>query len=405
MTVKRAVTKKPVIVLLALAIGAPLLAFLPTGQDPETTDWAAAVKNACTSRRYGIRLAAARNIAAGGEPAIRAVVAWTEANGRNALPDTLAEKIAKAKTTDAAVVEVLWSWATDREFYWRSYAFLGLANRAPDLPDDRDRLTDLFVKHRDDPAWLVRVHARFGLHLLSVDPVVLGNVYASPDDDPRIASKLSGLLLESGVNAPLQPLLDALADERTFLGVPWGALRAKEAHQLLRQALGDAHPMANGEPIEDKIAAVTAIRDAMQKEWAPAPLQIPAIATDPEVPFVGGFEVQSCRNGDVHLQWTGDGRIYTGIDGRFLVQLPASTWDALQQERTELQLEPAHGVLICDNIRLQWDAPAVHSRVAPAAMPAPTKEWLGRLASALADADKPDLAAALREAIDQFGSR
>ena len=62
-------------VLVALAVASPLLALLPLGQDP-AADWPKEVERACTSPRYGLRLAAARKVAKGGGAAVPAIVAW-----------------------------------------------------------------------------------------------------------------------------------------------------------------------------------------------------------------------------------------------------------------------------------------------------------------------------------------
>lgn len=387
---------KAVYVLFFLAIAAPLLALFPTGdQDPQTADWSDAVEKAATSRRYGLRLAAARKVAAAGAAAVPAIVAYAEKNGRNALPDAIVSGIAKEDGTDAAVVDLLLEWARDREFYWRPYAFLGLARRANALPERRDELVELFTAHRDDPAWLVASHARLGLILLGD-----GDDFSRPDDDPRIASKLAALLLENGRQPDLQPLVDALADERTFLGDPWGQRRASEANRALRRALGDAHPGA----VEDKAAAIAAIRAAIATKFG-QDLAQPEIMTDPDTEYAGGIEVLSCRNGDLFLQWTADGRIYEGLDSRSCVELAGPTWDALSQARAALPLDGNLGVVICDKMRLKWDGPEVHVNVAPAALPEPAADWLLSFAQALTSADKSRLAAAVQAAVDQFASR
>ena len=392
-------TVKPVHILFLLAIGAPLLALIPTDQDPEQTDWAKAVKKACTSRRYGLRLAAAKKVAAAGDASVGAIRAWAKEHGRNALPDSLVSAIAQQTTTGDAVVELLLEWAGDRDFFWRPKAVQGLANRATAMPERRKQLLELFEAYRDDPAWLVCVYARLGLHLLDS-----GNRAAGEQDDPRIGSKLTALLLDHGKAPPLQPLLDALADERTFQADPWGQRRASEAHKALRTALGEQHPMADGKASDDKIEAITAVRDAIHTRWNQE-LSVPELQTDPDIGATGGIAVQSCRDGDLFVQWSDDGRIYEGLDSRFVAQLPAPVWAALAKERATLALDGSYGVLICDNMRLRWHQPETHSRIAPDSMPASTAEWLGKLAIALQDADRPQLSAAMRAALDQFGSR
>ena len=305
--------------LLLLALGAPMLALLPIGgQDPDgETDWPAVVKKATAARRYMLRVAAARKLATGGAAAVPAVDAFIAKNGMNELPAAVVDMIAKQKTTDDAVVEQLLGWATARDFYWRPAAMLGLARRAPLLPERRDRLVELFLAHRDDPAWRVAANARVGLHLLNGES---GNLDTSPrpDDDPRLPAEVAGLLLLEGQTPDLQPLVDALADERTFLEIPWGQQMAQGANQAIRRALGDKHPGA----MADKIEAITAVRTALTEVYGQQLTQ-PQLREDPDIEFVGGIESLSCRNGDLYLQWTAAGRIFTGVDARDSVQLPA----------------------------------------------------------------------------------
>lgn len=387
---------KAVYLLLFLALSAPLLALLPVGQDPQgETDWPAAVEKATSARRYMLRVAAARKIAAGGAAAVPAVDAYVEENGLNALPAAIVDMIAKQKTTEPAVIDQLLRWATTRDFYWRPAAMLALARRAPLLPAKKAELVELFMQHRDDPAWRVAANARFGLRLLDA-----GDSSPRAGDDPRLAAEVAGLLLQEGETPDLQPLVNALADERTFLDVPWGRQSASGVAQALRRALGDAHP----EAMADKSAAIAAVRAALTEKFGQELTQ-PAIQSDPAIEFTGGIEALSCKSGDVYLQWTSDGRLFAGVDARFLVQLPAPIWDELSKARTELPLDKSLGVVVCDALRLKWTQPELHARYAPESLPAPAADWLLSLASALANADKNDLAAALRSAVEQFRVR
>jgi hypothetical protein len=389
---------KPIHILFWLAIGSPLLALIPSLQDPADTDWGKEVERACTAQRYGLRLAAAKKVAGAGAAAVPAVKAYAEKKGKNELPATLVEAFAEQTTTDAAVHDLLLGWATDRDFYWRATALRGIAKRAPLWPERREALQGLFTEHQADPAWLVRVHARLGSALLGED------VLAQAESDPRAVSKLTALLLQHGKLPPLQPLFDALVDDRTTLGDPWGQRRAKEAHQALKAWLGEAHPLPDGEAFADRPAAVAALLAAASRKSGQQ-LQTPAALTDPATAFTGGFEILSCRSGDQFVQWTDAGELRIGIDGATAVQVPAETWAALSKERAELALSGNLGVVVCDSMRLQWGPPAVHVRVAPGALPeAPTK-WFLRLAQTLAAADQPRLADALRTGLEQFGPR
>jgi len=385
---------KPLHILFWLAVSSPLLALIPKSPDP----WTVEVERACTAQRYGLRLAAARKVAGGGGAAVPAIRAWAEQRDKNQLPTSLVEAIAEHDGIDDAVIELLLAWATDRDFYWRAQAMKGLASRGPSLPARRDPLEKLFAAHHDDAAWLTRVYARLGTALLGA-----GETAALPEADPRAATKLCALLLQHGKTPGLQPLFDALLDERTFQDVPWGQHRATEAAKALKAWLGEDHPLPDGQAFADKAAAVEALLTAARKKSGQQ-LARPAPAVDASVPFDGAIELLSCRSGDLFLQWTADGVLYAGIDGKPAGRLPAQVWEELSRERTALQLDTNHGAVICDSMRLRWKQPDVHSRIAPASLPEAAAKWLAHLAKALQEADQPRLAEALRAGLEQFGT-
>ncbi|MFY9345366.1 MAG: hypothetical protein WAT39_22940 [Planctomycetota bacterium] len=387
-------------ILLLVAVLSPLLALWPTFQDA-ATDWGKEVERACTSPRYGLRLAAARKVAAAGPAAMPAIVAWADKNGVNGLPSALIDAIADETHLEAVVWEQLIAWSRNRDFYWRAAALRGVALRAPRLTGQAvaDALRALFVEFRDDPAWLMRTHARFGLALTGDDTVL-----ALPEADPRARARLPLLLLQAGKVPALQPLLDALADERTFQEVPWAQQTAAEVHRVLKAWLGDAHPLAAGGSFADTATGLAALRAACEKKSGQT-LALPAVRRDATTPFTGGIELLSCKHGDQFLQWTDAGELAFGIDAATSLALPASTWDRLSQERTALALADAHGVVVCDSIRLRWTTPKVHSKAAPASLPAPAADWLKRLAAAIEEAGSGSTAANLRAGIEQFTAR
>jgi hypothetical protein len=387
-------------ILLFLAVATPMLALWPRGQDPAATDWPKEVERACTSPRYGLRLAAARKVAGGGAAAVPAIRGFVEQRGLNALPGALVDAIADDANLDAPVLELLRQWVAQRDFYWRASAMRGLALRGPKLPPaTAAELRTLFAAHHADPAWLTRTHARLGSALLGD-----GTVTAQAEDDPRARARLTMLLLQHGQLPPLQPLLDALADERTFQGDPWGQRMAGDAHKALKTWLGDAHPLANGESFPDVAAGLRAVLEACQKKSGQE-LTLPTIRTDGDTSFVGGIELLSCQHGDQFVQWTADGQIHAGIDARRSVAIPASRWDELSKMRTTLGLRENLGVVICDSMRVRWQAPDAHVKVAPAALPADASNWLKQLAAAIEEAGDPRLAATLRSGLEQFAAR
>lgn len=385
---------KPLHLLFLLAVTSPLLALLPR-QDP-ATDWAKEVERACTAQRYGLRVAAGKKVAAAGAAAVPALRAYERSVGRNQLPPTLLEAIADAEPRDAEVVELLREWATDREFFWRATALRGLARRAPQLADRSAELRELFAAHREDPAWLSRVYARLGL-------VQLGAPVAAQcgDADVRAEVKLAALLLQAGQLPPLQPLLDALDDERTMLGDPFGQRLAKEAFDALKAWLGPDHPLAQGEAFPDRGSGIRAMLAAARKKSGQE-LREPAPRRDPAEEFAGGFEILSCRNGDQFVRWTAQGVLHFGLDGGIVLQLPAADWQRLVQSQARLDWSADLGQIVCDNLRLRWGQPIVHHKVAPARLPAAAAEWFGALADAVAAAGRADLAETLRAGLGQF---
>src|SRR5690606_37792589 len=114
--------------------------------------------------------------------------------------------------------------------------------------------------------------------------------------------------LARGVVPPLQPLIDALADERTFLGDPWDKRLGGEAHKALKAWLGADHPLAEGGSFEAKAAALESLRAAAAAKSG-QDLRLPEPATDPEGPIRGGIELLSCKHGDVFVRWTDDGLV------------------------------------------------------------------------------------------------
>lgn len=387
-------------ILLLVAVASPLIAFWPFGQDPAGADWAKDVERACTSPRLGVRLAAGRKVASGGGAAVPAIRAFVQQRGKDTVPVTLAEAIAEEPTLDAPTLTLLREWADDRDFYWRASALRGLALRGPKLPaNEHEPLRALFRSFHDDAAWLMRTHARLGTALLGgMDALQLA------ETDPRATARLHTQLLLHGVVPPLQPLLDALADERTCLGIPWGQGTAGDVHKALRTWLGDAHPLAGGGSFPDAATGIAALREACAKKSGQT-LTIPPMRSDTVTGVVGGVEFLSCKLGDQFVQWTADGVLHFGIDARLTVRLPAATWDTLCKERTSLPLQTNLGVVICDSLRAKWQDPAVDVRVAPAALPIPAVNWLKQLATAIEEAGQTRLAADLRQGLEQFAVR
>jgi len=386
---------KPLHLLLLCALGSPLLALIPDRQDPATTDWAKEVERACTAQRYGLRLAAGKKVAQAGGVAVPALREFAKARGRNELPPTLLDAIAEANTIDIPVLELLLEWATDRDFYWRATALKGLARRGPLLLGVPAAVHELLLAASQDPAWLFRVYGRYGIALLGA------NAVDAADSDVRAVVKLTALQLQAGKLPALQPLLDALDDDRTMLGDPFGQRLAREAFDALKAWLGDQHPLPAGEAFADRPAAIAALLEAARRKSG-QDLKPPAARRDPERAWLGGIELLSCRHGDWFAQWNGDGKLYCGADSGVVLELPAATWAELDAKRQALGIPGDLGNVVCDNLRLRWAIPQVHVKVAPASLPEPVAGWLKDLALALHAAGHAEQAAQLLAGLPQF---
>ncbi|MCC7395836.1 MAG: hypothetical protein IT455_02100 [Planctomycetes bacterium] len=373
---------------------------LPAQQEPPTmaagnAEWAKDVERAASAPRYGLRLAAARKVAGAGAAAVPAIREF--AAQRTFDSPMLIDAIADADSVEAPVLDLLREWATQRDFYWRGAALRGLARRAERLPRDGDDLAAWFHSFHQDPSWLMRAYSRFGSLLLGN-----GEVFAEPEPDPRARVRLAALALGAGRMPPLQPLLDALVDRRTFLGDPWAKRSADEAQKALKAWLGDGWP-ATANDLDDR-AGLDALRTLLQTKSTQT-LHAPAPVADPQPAPTGGFEVMSCRNGDLFVSWSAAGEVRFGLDGADVVTLAGPVWDELSRLRAALPPFADGGVVICDNLRLCWSAPDVNLRIAPGRMPTAADEWLKRLARAIEEASAPSLASGMRTRFEQFASR
>lgn len=385
-------------ILLLVAVASPLLALWPRDQDPAATDWAKEVDRACTSPRYGLRLAASRKVAGAGAAAVPAIRAFAQAKGRNEVPAALVDAIADDPGLDAPVLELLREWVADDDFYWRASAMRGLALRVTKLPEATQKeLRELFTSYADDPAWLMRTFARFGGWQLR-DP----NFKQLPEPDPRARVKAAMLELQHDKELPpLQVLIDALVDERTFQADPWGPRLAAEANKALKTWLGDQYPELVGGDTE---ASVRVVVEAAKKKSG-QDLKIPTPRKDPATPFAGGIEILSCKHGDAFVQWTAAGEVHVGLEEPAVVQVPAEAWQKLETARKALAVPTAMGTVVCDAMRLRWAEPDVHAKAAPHSLPAPVTEWLRDLARAL-DGRKPQYGVnGLGPGLEQFAPR
>lgn len=378
-----------------------LLMTAPAQDAASATDWNDSVKRACTSRRYGLRLAASRKIGNAGDQAIPAVRAFEDQNGRNAIVATLVEAIADRGGNGEAVLGLLEEWARDRDFFWRAQALRGLALRAEEEAMAA-RFAPLFGAYVDDPAWLTRVYARWGSGRAASNggnpPPEFG-----PESDPRARTKLAALQQDAAAALP------ALGDYRSFLGNPWGRHRAGEAHRFLEKSTGRKTAYKARASYEENRAAIGELV-ALVREGSAGDQPVPDVQelTDPEATFTGGIEVLSCRNGDLFLRWTADGTIYSGLATTTPIQIPPDRWEQLMDAATVFELPNHLGVVICDKLRLvrpTKDQTLAQSVVAPDNLPVTVTDWLKQLAAAIEETDNRELAVALRDRLGQFATR
>lgn len=378
--------------------------------DATTVDWSQEVARACTHPRYGLRLAAGRRVAAAGDTAVPAIRAFAEAHGLAAIPVALVEALADGGGDGAALLDLLATWAQDRDFAWRGQAMKGLLLRSTQPPLG-ERFRSVFDAHAADPAWLSRTYALLGLNVVWPPPADAPMPGDTPlvhpgdrdDDDPRVAVRFASSAARlPGLRDALRPAIDqrlvaALGDERTFLGDPWGRRRAVEAFAALRELHGRDWGYRADASHADNRAALAAIA-------ADLGVAVPPQLGDPALPFVGGLEVLSCRNGDLFLRWTADGRVLGGPtpDAMAMCWLDSAKWRKLSAAATDVNLPAQSGVVICDKLRIQLDPDRPQAAVAPGSLPAAAADWLKQLAAAIEEAEEPALAGALRARLTQF---
>lgn len=382
------------------ALAVALTSTAAAAQDPSAEDWQKHVERACTAQRYGLRIAAAKKLGKGGEAAVPAVRAHAAMHGANALPVAVVEAFVDDGGDGELVVALLLDWARDRQFFWRAQALRGLALRAEGDLRMRNRFQPVFADLVDDPAWLVRVHARHGRAQAPRDYTVeeaQGQQVVANELDPRAIAKLAVL------QGDLRTLVSALGDERTFLGDGWGKRRAAEAFAALKQALGTDHGYRLDADFETNRTALTAIARAVAARDGGAEPVCERLQDSPP-PSLGGVEFLSCSNGDLFVHWSADGLVRGGPepDCRTSLQLPPARWSELLRAAAAIELPTENGVVVCDRVRVWLHADRAQAAAAPAALPTPAAVWLKQLAAAIEESGSKALAAAIRNRLSQF---
>ena len=382
-------------ILVCVPVGVPVGPCPCQGKPAQDTDWPATVEKAHKSRRIMLRRAVARKVAAAGDAAIPAVRAFEKKNGRQAIDLALVTAYVRDKGTGAATLALLEEWVRDRDFYWRSQALEALANRALAAHEE------LFRSRLADPAYLTRVQAGRGLCLLGIDGDRV--VALLRDEDPRVRLRIAICLVERKDDRGLPTLVEALRQDASFLDYPWGPVGARTAFKALRKVAGGDHGYDPGVPVQKN-------KDAIDKfeEWARKRLgagfaePVPAHRSDTS--FSGGIQIRSCRNGDLFVRWTTEGRIAFGLEAGKKVELSTAAWNRVRGSLPPPE-NAVHGKVVCDYLRFVCKNPTVDQKSAPSALPSETNRWLEDFAQALEESGQKGLAREITTRLDQFRTR
>ena len=367
-------------------------------------DWGVEIERACSNTKLGIRLGAARKIASGGDAALAALAEFEKARGRNAIPLTLVEAIAANPAKSEPTVALLLAWSHDRDFYWRAQALGALTGSSN---PKRGEQRAVFIAALADPAHTFRIQGAKGLIGLGSARDRSTAAALLSDPDPRARCAVAICLLDAGDKVAIPTLLEAIRGcDREFLGDPWGRRDANLAVLALERLFGtrcgydvDKTAAQNGKAIEDlaeRARTITAEHPASR----PMALDLPKPADLPHT----GFEIRSCKHGDMFVRIGSDGRLWFGLEGERKETLPPPAAEALDivRKRFAEQTKSTFGVVICDFIRWRCGEPEQHWKCAPGALPPSLGEYLKTLADQLETTQHADLAKALRARLRQL---
>ncbi len=358
-------------------------------------DWASAVEKANTHRRFAVRRAVSNKIAKAGDAAVPALRDFERSRSRNEIDLMLVDSIARAKAGGDATLELLESWARDRDFYWRSQALGGLAERKV------ESARDLFAAATTDPSHLYRVQGARGLIALGGDEGIARARRLLNDSDSRTRLRVARHLALSGDFSGLAELARGLdRDEAEFLGDPWGQRDAKLAVETLIEVA--EQDFGWREARGDRDARKVAFQK--MRGWIESKLGAPLadVDTAPAPPHAGGVEIRSCRHGDLFVRW-GESAIHFGLEAPRSVPVDAATMRELRtQLKTALTVGGQRGKVVCDYLRLKDETVEKHVKFAPLRLPSPAAEWLKALARAVEKGGEPELSNAILDRLPQF---
>lgn len=387
-----------------MARAIPLVLLAAFALPATAQDWSADLDKACKSPKLGIRLAAARKLATGGDAAMAAIGDYERVHGRNTLPQTLVEAIGTLPEKSDATLGLLLSWARDRDFYWRAQALAGLA--AAGNPR-REQHRAHFVAALTDPAHLFRIAGAKGLLGLGSTADRERVVALLDDPDPRVRCVVAVQLLDSGERRAAPLLVEALRGcDREFLGDPWGKRDANLAIAALERHFGTREGFDLEKSAGQNADAIAALADRAKKLVGNTPasrrmrLDLPRAEDLPR----SGLEIRSCKHGDLFVRIGNDGNLWFGLEGERRERLPPEAWNELADVRKRIAGEAAKtfGVVICDFVRWRSVEQDQHWKCAPGALPPPLVELLKTLADRLESTKQTDLSQQVRARLRQM---
>lgn len=358
-------------------------------------DWVATIEKAHDHHRYAVRRAVSNKIAQAGDAAVPAIQTFVNKRGLNAVSLLLVDAIARSDGDGAKTIALLGEWSDTREFFWRSQALGGLAGRGLAAFEPR------FEQALDDVSHLFRIQGARGLVKLGGDArYAKVATMLSGETDPRARLRIASFLVEVGKFDALEQVVAALGrDSLSFLGDAWGEREAELAVKTIQAAAGEDFGWRDARlDADSRLAAFERMR-AWASEKCGREIELERLR-DPSG-HTSGFEVRSCRNGDLFLRW-GAGGITVGLEGRRRLELPAATVREIAKHLGAISIDGVRGKVICDFLRLRDDTGAKHVKIAPGELPMSETAWLETLVRSVEAAGDADLAAAIRTRQTQF---
>ncbi len=343
---------------------------VPGGQEDALDErLAAELERLLGAVRHGspvVKPQAARQLAALGEPAADAVLAWVKSDpgGMSALPPELVEHL--GRFGDERLRELLWQGLGDPDFPWRPAASrsVGLEPRASEL--------ERFVELSDDVLGTVR----------AASAESLGRVLLEADELDRDRSERARAALRAGLrdvdDRARRAAADALCDLGEYDALYWLAEELRRDDRYWESNSGKAARYAASALVKDHLGELFGFEARLAPDAEPNVAALERIdaaiaelagVDKPELPpwvragssaaeGILGLELLSCRKGELHLTWTADDRLLVGRGRPYEIQLaPGSSARlvaAVERHLGTVTEGEIHGVPGCDSERYRF---------------------------------------------------